>query len=70
MQVFYQSFLLRIWKNSTQNNEDWHASLEDSATHQITNFNQPDQLLSFLLEKSEYRNPYPEIKDGDKKKEE
>ena len=70
MQIFYQSFLLRIWKNTTQNIEDWHASLEDSATHQITNFNQPDQLLTFLLKISQYNNPDPDIKDGDIKKEE
>ena len=70
MQIFYQSFLLRIWKNTTQNIEIWHASLEDSATHQITCFNQPDQLMTFLLEKSQYKYPDSEIKDGDIKKEE
>ena len=48
MEIFYQSFLLRIWKSKTQNYDNWHASLEDPVTHQIITFNHPDDLFEYL----------------------
>ena len=49
MELLYKSFLLRIWKNKKQNDDSWHASLEDPTTHQIITFNHPDALFDYLL---------------------
>lgn len=53
MELLYQSFLLRIWKNASRNHLDWHASLEDPSSHIIKTFNSPEALFSYLLEVSD-----------------
>ncbi len=52
--IFYQSFLLRIWKNSAPNYIQWHASLEDPSNHALRTFNHPQDLFSYLLEISNF----------------
>jgi len=56
MNQLYQSFLLRIWKNMSQNQVEWRASLEDPSTHVIKTFNSPEDLFEYLLQISELDN--------------
>ena len=52
MNIFYQSFLLRIWKTASMDEVHWHASLEDPHTRQVTSFQEPEALFRFLQEVS------------------
>lgn len=54
MQIFYQSFLLRMWKNCTQKSIDWHASLEDPSNHTLKTFNHPQDLFNYLIKISAF----------------
>ena len=44
----YQSFLLRIWRASSQ--EPWRGSLHSTATDQICHFDTLDALFACLVE--------------------
>lgn len=48
MNIFYQSFLLRIWKTDGEDSPVWQASLEDPSTHTVKNFQDLDALFTFL----------------------
>ena len=48
MSIFYQSFLLRIWKTDESDSRPWQASLENPQTHTIVNFPTPEALFCFL----------------------
>ena len=43
----YQSYLLRLWTDRARNN--WHASLQCTATGQVYHFASVEALYAFLL---------------------
>ena len=53
MNIFYQSFLLRMWKTTSSGGSNWHASLEDPHTHKILTFYDPEVLCRFLRRTTE-----------------
>ena len=50
MNVFYQSFLLRMWKTDRIDSPAWQASLEDPQTRTIKTFQDPEALFNYLIE--------------------
>jgi len=53
MNIFYQSFLLRMWKTDNSDCSTWHASLENPHTHEVMTFHNPDALYRFLMKITE-----------------
>ena len=53
MNIFYQSFLIRIWITDGLEHPGWHASLEDPHTRVIKTFQDPETLFNFLKEINE-----------------
>jgi len=53
MNIFYQSFLLRMWKTASSDCSTWHASLEDPHTHEILTFHNCEALYCYLMKIAE-----------------
>jgi hypothetical protein len=49
----YRSFLLRLWQVKHNNEESWHASLEDPHTGERHGFANIETLMKFLLQQTQ-----------------
>jgi len=51
----YRSFLLRLWQVKYNDEEAWHASLEDPHTGERYGFGTLEALIKFLLQQTQGR---------------
>ena len=49
----YLSYLLRLWKVKRDNDESWHASLENPHTNEQYGFSNIETLMKFLLRQTQ-----------------
>jgi hypothetical protein len=49
----YQSYLLRLWRTSSQGNAVWRASLESAQTGERRGFADLESLFAFLEEQTD-----------------
>ena len=64
MKIFYQSFLLRMWITDGLDSPVWQASLEDSRTHTINTFQDPDTLFIYLRKITDLSEPNNKTHEG------